>query len=313
MSKLTAQVTAAVEMARTVGLGPTRERLTNFARARLLGRARAAQFRRLRLEGPVIRDILGSRMTLDPAVAGLDRDLLLDGIREPIATGHLMRLLRPEDVVLEVGANIGYYALIEARLCRQVYAVEPHPENFQRLNANVRLNGYTNIETENLAFGDATGTVPMRCSGHSNWHTCRGAVAGADTIDVPCARIDDFVAGRLPPTVIKMDVEGFEFTVLRGAMRTLAAVRCVFLELHGDILGSEEIRAVIDLLTGAGLEASLIAQYDRPGLARLAPPEHLDAIYRGDRGTYELFLTRPDAAAAATGGAAPAAQVLATS
>jgi len=298
MNKLASRVSAAVEMARAVGVGPTCERLSNFARARLLDRRRAAQFRRLRLDGPVVRDILGSRMLLDPGVGGLDRDLLLDGIREPIATGHLMRLLRPEDVVLEVGANIGYYALLEARLCRRVYAVEPHPDNFRRLEANVRLNGYDNVETVNMAFGSAAGTIPMRVSGHSNWHSCRGAVAGVDTIDVPCGRIDDFVRDRRLPTVIKMDVEGFELEVLRGAAETLRHVRCVFLELHGDILGGDEIRALIDLVHAAGLEASLIAQYDRPGLSRLQPPAHVDAIYRGDRGTYELFLTRAEGALA---------------
>jgi len=143
----------------------------------------------------------------------------------------------------------------------------------------------------------------MRVSGHSNWHTCRGAVPGSGTIDVPCTRIDDFVRDRQPPTVIKMDVEGFELEVLRGAVETLRLVRCVFLELHGDILGRDEIRALLDLVRDAGVEASLIAQYDRPGLSRLQPAEHIDAIYRGDRGTYELFLTRSDAAPAASAAA----------
>lgn len=293
MSRIVSQVSAAIDMARTVGPGPTGERIRNFARARALDRARAAQFRRLGLSEPVVRDVLGSRMRLDPAREGLDRDLLLDGIREPVATGHIMRMLRADDVVLEVGANIGYYALLEARLCARIYAVEPHPENFRRLNENLVLNGYANVETSNLAFGSTGGTIPMRCSGLSNWHSCRGATAGeGDTIEVACTRIDDFIASRLQPSFIKMDVEGFELEVLRGAERTLAAVRCVFLELHGDILGRGEIREVVDRLGAAGLVPSLIVQYDRPGLSRHCDNRHIAQIYAGDRGTYELFFSR---------------------
>lgn len=141
--KLAAQTMAAFEMAREVGIRPTAERIRNFAYARLVERRRAAQFRRMNLSEPVVSDILGQRMLLDPNSPGLDRDLLLDGIREPIATGHIMRILRPDDVVLEVGANVGYYALIEARLCRKIYAAEPHPENFRRLNENIALNDLT--------------------------------------------------------------------------------------------------------------------------------------------------------------------------
>jgi FkbM family methyltransferase len=211
-----------------------------------------------------------------------------------VATGTIMRMLRPDDVVLEVGANIGYYALLEARLCRRIYAVEPHPDNFRRLNENVALNGYDNIETFNLAFGATAGSIPMRCSELSNWHSCRDAAPGDDgTIAVTCTRIDDFVAGRPAPSFVKMDVEGFELEVLKGAEQALAAVRCVFLELHGDILSRAEIREVIDRLRAAGLAASLIVQYDRPGLSRLCPNEHIARIHAGDRGTYELFFTRP--------------------
>ena len=292
--KLAAQTMAAFEMAREVGIGPTAERIRNFAYARLLERRRAMQFRRMKLTRPVVSDILGQSLRLDPNNPGLDRDLLLDGIREPIATGHIMRILRPDDVVLEVGANVGYYALIEARLCRKIYAAEPHPENFRRLNENIALNDLDNVETFNIAFGPADAPVHLQCSDHSNWHSCRGAsAADPDTIEIPGYRIDSFMADKEPASFMKMDVEGFEVEVLHGAQRTLPSLRCVFLELHGDILSRAEIRDVLDMLKDAGLMPSLVAQYDRPGLCRTYPIEHVDKIYAGDRGTYELFFTRP--------------------
>lgn len=288
------QVKATVEMARTVGFPTAVERVGNFARARLLNRYRDAQFRRLKISEPVIRDVLGSKMKLDPRQHGLDRDLLLDGIREPIATGHIMRLLRSDDVVLEVGANLGYYALLESRMCKTVYAVEPHPENFMRLNANIALNAYKNIESFNIAFGAETGEIPMHCSELSNWHSCRDAVAGEEgTITVPCMRVDDFLVGRQAPTFVKMDVEGFELEVLKGAREALKHIRCLFMEIHGDILSHVEIREVLDIIRLSGLESSLIIQYDRPGMSRIYSNDQLNRIYAGDRGTFELFFFRP--------------------
>jgi FkbM family methyltransferase len=248
----------------------------------------------LGLDGPVERDILGNRMRLDPGRPGLDQDLLLHGIREPVATGHLMRLLGPQDVVLEAGANIGYYALLEARLCRRVYAVEPHPENLHRLKGHLAMNEVENVEPYHLAFGPSDGPLHLRCSPLSNWHSCLGAAPGGDqVIEVPGVTIDNFVATREAPTFIRMDIEGFEMEALRGARRTLRQVRGLFLELHGPYLTIAQVREVLDLLQASGLEPALIVQYDWPGLARVHPPSHVERIRAGDRCTYELFFERP--------------------
>jgi FkbM family methyltransferase len=290
---ITGHAKAAFEMARCVGIRPTTERINNYFYARLAENRRANQFRRMNLSKPVVRDILGQRMRLDPNTPGLDRDLLLDGIREPVATGYIMRSLRPDDVVLEVGANIGYYALMEARLCRRVYAAEPHPENFRRLNENIALNNFKNIETYNIGFGPEDSPLNLSCSDHSNWHSCsRSATKNASTIEIPGYRIDTFMADKEPASFMKMDVEGFEVEVLRGATKTLQSLRCIFLELHGSVLSVSEIREVLDMLKDAGLVPSLVAQYDRPGLCRTYEVEQVENIYRGDRGTYELFFSR---------------------
>lgn len=287
------RVSLGLEMARTVGLGPTATRIRLFARSRLAAHQRKRQFRRLNLQSPVVRDILGNQMLLDPSLPGLDRDLLLNGIREPIATGRIMRILQPDDIVLEIGANIGYYALIEARICRKVYAAEPHPKNFERLRKNIALNGKTNVEMFNIALGAVDATIHLACSPLSNWHTCRNATAQvADVIEVPGRRIDSFVADKEPPTFIKMDVEGYELEVLRGATETLRNIRAMFLELHGDTLSHDEIIELLDILSASGLSPSLIVQYDWPGMSLVYPLQHIEAIRAGDRGTYELFFER---------------------
>jgi FkbM family methyltransferase len=293
MTKFTSEVSAAFDMARSVGLQQTAVRLRNYVLARTYELDRHRRFQRLGLNGKVVRTILGSKMELDSNKSGLDRDLLLDGIREPIATGHILGLLKEDDVVLEVGANIGYYALIEARICKKIYAVEPHPENFGRLLRNIELNGLSNVITQQGAFGEKSGTIPLYCSDLSNWHSCRDAPKSEnDFIDVDCFTIDDFAAQNEVPTFIKMDVEGYELEVLRGAEKTLKSIRHLFLELHGTILNRDELAEILDRIEASGLKPTLIAQYDRPGLARTYPMAQLDAIRGGDRGTFELFFSR---------------------
>lgn len=293
MSKFLAEVSAAFDMAKSVGLRRTAARLRNYAAARGYERQRDRRFRRLELEGLVTRSILGFKMELDSGKPGLDRDLLLDGIREPIATGHILSLLNSDDVVLEVGANIGYYALLEARICRRVYAVEPHPENFERLKRNIALNRFENVIPKQAAFGETDGMLDLYCSSLSNWHSCREAPSlDSEVIKVDAFTIDSFAREYEPPTFIKMDVEGFELQVLRGAREALRSVKHLFLELHGTILPRHDIEEVLDLISSAGLKPSLIVQYDRPGMARTYELSQLDQIRQGDRGTFELFFTR---------------------
>ena len=287
------EIKAAVEMVQSRGIQPTLERTVNFTRARWEDRSRRKDFARMALEGPQVRTILGSKMELMPEKEGLDRDLLLDGIREPVATGHILSILREDDVVLEVGANIGYYALMEASRCRKIYAIEPHPENVARLKRNIELNGYENIEVQHGGFGEVDGTLKLYTSELSNWHTAKeNPGSGSDFIEVDCHRIDTFAKAHEAPTFIKMDVEGFELQVLRGATETLKTVRHLFIELHGSLLAEEEIREVLDMIAASGLKPSLVIQYDRPGMSLIRKPQFLDEIREGDRGTFELFFSR---------------------
>ena len=286
-------MSAAIDMARSVGLRQTAARLRNYAHARNYERERSKRFDRLNLNGKIIRTVLGSQMELDANKSGLDRDILLDGIREPIATGHILNILDKDDVVLEVGANIGYYALIEARICKKIYAVEPHPENLMRLERNIALNDFDNVIVQQGAFGASDGKIPLYVSDLSNWHSCRSAPkSDTDFIEVDCFTIDSFAQRNEIPTFVKMDVEGYELQVLRGAEKTLKSIRHLFLELHGTILTRDEMTEILDRIENAGLKPSLIVQYDRPGLARTYELDQLDAIRNGDRGTFELFFTR---------------------
>jgi len=257
-------------------------------RRRLFGRARH--------NTRELRNVLGSLMCLDLQDEGINRDLFLDGIREPMATAHTLHVLRPEDVVLEIGANIGYYVLLSAKRCKKVYAIEPHPVNIDLLMRNVALNECRNVEIHALAFGENRGVARMFVGRRYNWHSFRqtSSTTGGQ-VEVRMETVDDFLEGRISPTFARMDVEGYELQILRGMRRTLPKLRYLFVEVHADLLQPEETREVMQIISEAGLRPELIVKRDRPGLSELVPTDRISLICRGDVVSYEVFFSRSGA------------------
>ncbi len=98
-------------------------------------------------------------MFLDPTDSIVSPMLLRDGYFEPYETTLIESVVKPGDVVLDIGANIGYYTLIFARLVGEqgrVYAFEPDPTNFQLLKKNIRANGYHNVVFINKAVAEVS-------------------------------------------------------------------------------------------------------------------------------------------------------------
>jgi FkbM family methyltransferase len=158
------------------------------------------------------------------------------------------QLAPPDGTVLDVGANIGVIgiALVLRGYAAHVIAVEPEQTNFELLLRNVRQNGLEGvIRCERLALGASEGSVEMELSS-DNWgdHRIRGPLGSAPgayaenlraTVTVPGSTLDAFVqrvcpSGKLP-SLIWMDVQGFEGRVLQGGARTVQAGVPVVAEL----------------------------------------------------------------------------------
>ncbi|MCG6536120.1 MAG: FkbM family methyltransferase, partial [Syntrophales bacterium LBB04] len=247
-------------------------------------------FRHYGPKGSVVVNVLGNDMLLQNDY-GISRDLFLDRIREPIATAHVLKTLSPDDIVLEVGANIGYYALMESKICKKVYAVEAVSTNVECLNKNVALNQCKNVEVFELALGDAKGIFPMYLSSKSNWHSFKAKPN--KTINVKMDTADNFLVGKDKVSFVRMDVEGYEVNILRGMIKTLANVKRVFIELHTHIISHEEVRECLDLLQSCGFEPELIINCDRSGLGRILPNERIKDIHDGFHfGAYEIFFIK---------------------
>jgi FkbM family methyltransferase len=148
------------------------------------------------------------------------------------------RVTRPGMRVVNIGANAGLYTLMTAKLTGQsgeVHAFEPSTATYGRLESNVALNALSNVRTHRLALSDAPGRLVLRSDprnqsldGHRFVESLSGSAAvGAGDEVIECDTLDRYFArqsqsGRPPPIdLLIMDVEGAEWSVLRGAQAVL--------------------------------------------------------------------------------------------
>lgn len=179
-------------------------------------------------------------------------------------TAAMLDDLRDDDVLYDVGANVGMVALHAAKICRTV-AFEPDPSFRHRLEVNSALNPERKFLLEATAISDSDGSVVLYTDGddgNSPSLVHQRGESGAVTVT---ARSLDSLAleGRLPrPTVIKLDIEGAEILALKGATRLLGTSerpRALFIEVHDTFLPGFGSSAddVYALLKGFGYTKSI--------------------------------------------------------
>jgi FkbM family methyltransferase len=195
--------------------------------------------------------VQGHQLTVLPKDEGISQELAVYRVHEPLATSLMQRVLKPGMNVVDIGSNIGYYALLEARLVGatgKVIAIEPVSENSEQLSRNVKANGYHNISIHKVAIGDRNGIAPLYVSKKSNWHSLYPVPSSTRETNVRVTTLDSLLAPLGLPTVdmVRMDLEGYEVVVFRGMVQTLENYSPrVLLELHPHLIGRE---ATVDFL-----------------------------------------------------------------
>ncbi len=177
------------------------------------------------------------------------------GTHDPLTQLALKLLLKPGMTFYDVGANVGFFSIIAARLTApggRVVAFEPLAENARAIVHNAQLNDFTHLEVRQVALGGADGEASFSLSAEPTWGklTSVGKKPDQYTGDtvVPVRRLDGLIeqAGLPAPDVMKIDVEGAELEMLAGAERTLRERRPVLLiELHGT---NREVAGVLESL-----------------------------------------------------------------
>jgi FkbM family methyltransferase len=145
------------------------------------------------------------------------------GMPDYVEMDFLARYLREDDVVYDIGANAGGFAVFAASFGCHVTAFEPIPHSFKRLEENTVLNHPgCRIEPYNLALGSAPGTLRMTAAlGTGNRIAAENESGPCVSVEV--TTLDEFVRSRTHPTFLKLDVEGHELEVLLGAENVLAS------------------------------------------------------------------------------------------
>lgn len=201
------------------------------------------------------------------------------GTWEPEVVEAMRSVVREGFVALDIGAHIGYYALVLSRLVGttgRVIAFEPLPPNYKMLEENVRLNGCRQIKTVNQAVLDRTGPLKVTIPGGE---PLPGSVSlfadyGTEPIVVDAVSLDDFLRERKGPVhFLKMDVEGAEGLVLRGARETIGLHHpAMVIEVH-HFDGRVDINPAVTQLSSWG--------YAYRWLQRSSLTSHLLATWKG--------------------------------
>jgi FkbM family methyltransferase len=146
---------------------------------------------------------------------------------EELELSCIERLIRDDDVCLDIGANIGIYTVFMAKKASKgrVFAFEPVPVNRSVMTLNVLLNELCNVEIKDFALSDSSGAVKFSVAEDGAYCSIRATDRKRElrSVLVNAATLDEvFAHGKVKVDIVKIDVEGAELLVLKGGQRLLA-------------------------------------------------------------------------------------------
>ncbi|MBD1847247.1 FkbM family methyltransferase [Cyanobacteria bacterium FACHB-63] len=159
----------------------------------------------------------------------IERQIYFMGTYEPIESYVFSQLLAPEMVVVDIGANIGQYTLLAATAIGEqgsVHSFEPVPKLFERMKSNVRRNQLSNVRLNSVGIWQETTAMQLGLLSDSENH-CElysvGFSSGINQVTATAIALDDYVREQNLHQIdlIKMDIEGAEYSALLGMKNTL--------------------------------------------------------------------------------------------
>jgi FkbM family methyltransferase len=160
----------------------------------------------------------------------IDASILTKGVWEETSTLAVFRIVKPEMVAIDIGANMGYYTVLLASLSREVFSFEAMAEPYQLVCQHVELNALGNVRAFQTALG-AVSTEPAEFFSNYSWsQNAAGTVE--QTSSTPHKKtLDSLYAEGLIPEVhfVKLDVDGYEKMILDGGRSYLQRCRPIVL------------------------------------------------------------------------------------
>lgn len=148
------------------------------------------------------------------------RDLFFDGVYEPETIRTIESLLKPGDVVVDAGANIGAISLpLAVKNDVSVYAFEPGREIFKILDKNIKLNSLSNVRAINMALSDQQGVIDFYESDRMHGWSGPVKINSFNHYTVPATTLDLFAEEQKIDKiyVLKVDIQGWEYHLFKGA------------------------------------------------------------------------------------------------
>ena len=232
--------------------------------------------RRHFLASPRYEVVHGLRMELSP-LEWTEITLMRDGVIEPQTTALFGSLLRPSDVYVDVGAHVGFHTLVARHHVGEsgrVIAVEPQPYNCQKVLANWRANGFSNIVLYVAAAGERGGVAVLHdqaAHDKSRLSLCLEPVNDeAQRFQVPVVSIEDLFREQGVGSVrlLKIDVEGYELEVVRGLRACGRVIENIIFEVLGAPAGlSDRSHLLLDEVKRLGYRLRTVEgkPWDVPG------------------------------------------------
>jgi FkbM family methyltransferase len=174
-----------------------------------------------------------SKLIIKKSMTGATGNLYY-GLDEFYDMGFLLHLLRQDDVFVDVGANIGSYTILaSAEIGAKTISIEPVPSTFDFLKNNIILNNIGNlVEIHNVGLAGSNGLIKFTGTQDTVNHVAINN--DKDLIEVKVDTLDGIIK-TVNPCLIKIDVEGYEYEVLKGASKTLKNpfLKALIVELNG--------------------------------------------------------------------------------
>jgi FkbM family methyltransferase len=248
----------------------------------------------------LLKTVDGLKLYVDTRDVSLAPHLLVDGAWERWVTDAVKRFVKPGMRVADIGANVGYYSTLLARIVGPegwVHCFEPNPTMYDLLFRGMEVNGFLGrSQCHRLALWSAaeTRTLKMwrRHPTGSSFYTNEASAARFNDliseIDVETARLDDVLENDLRLDFIKIDAEGSEIAIVDGARRVLAANHA--LQLIVEYSPARDSDRPSDLLASFRAEGFLIATIEEDGTIKDVAPADDAALL--NRRMMELYLRR---------------------
>lgn len=182
---------------------------------------KSAKFFRNRLKSDFV-EIDGHKMFLDSQDS---LRLSIKGVYEEHETDMVKKIINKGDTVIDIGANIGYYTLMFAKLVGndgKVFAFEPELSNYNLIKKNVEINGYKNVVIEHKAVSNKNEKIKLYLSEDNKGAHTLVKDKTKNFLEIDSVRLDDYFKeyeGKVD--FIKMDIEGAEMEALKGMSLTL--------------------------------------------------------------------------------------------